>query len=370
MNKKQNLLAIALSASFVLAGANVAEANEQKPQTENVSQASIEAQRTEIQNNGASQATQDEKKTEQTNPAKAPEANPSSSQDSPEEDSAKQESEPSLNDFINNEDFGNLFNFDKINAQAAENIETSPAKAPEAQKAPEESPNEPNYADDEKKIKDYSGEERYRSTEMPQGLGPNYTTIKPDSESRDGFSHKTLEPSETSGDKTQWGLEMEFDKEKAQRTYTDFGFTNTGNMAGVLDPGSVPAKEEGENLSEKDKFKETTYKAESEIEIIGSRSQRNLNLYAKEEDLKHINNEVTDKTIIAWEGHYKKDNPNGLKATQGSSAAFTFTVNPWPNENDQLSLIKLNGSHDKKEFVQGQTITTDVKVENLDASAR
>ena len=28
MNKKQNLLAIALSASFVLAGANVAEANE------------------------------------------------------------------------------------------------------------------------------------------------------------------------------------------------------------------------------------------------------------------------------------------------------------------------------------------------------
>lgn len=29
MNKKQNLLAIALSASFVLAGANVAEANDQ-----------------------------------------------------------------------------------------------------------------------------------------------------------------------------------------------------------------------------------------------------------------------------------------------------------------------------------------------------
>lgn len=90
MNKKQNLLAIALSASFVLAGANVAEANEQsKLQTENVSQASIEAQTTEIQNNEASQATQDEKKTEQESPTKAPQENLSSSQDLPKEDSSK-----------------------------------------------------------------------------------------------------------------------------------------------------------------------------------------------------------------------------------------------------------------------------------------
>ena len=40
MNKKQNLLAIALSASFVLAGANVAEANDQvNPQVQDVGQA-------------------------------------------------------------------------------------------------------------------------------------------------------------------------------------------------------------------------------------------------------------------------------------------------------------------------------------------
>ena len=35
-----------------------------------------------------------------------------------------------------------------------------------------------------------------------------------------------------------------------------------------------------------------------------------------------------------------------------------------------LSLIKLNGSHNKKEFVQGQTITTDITIENLDDNAR
>lgn len=44
MNKKQNLLAIALSASFVLAGANVAEANDQvNAQVQNVDQASSES---------------------------------------------------------------------------------------------------------------------------------------------------------------------------------------------------------------------------------------------------------------------------------------------------------------------------------------
>ena len=74
---------------------------------------------------------------------------------------------------------------------------------------------------------------------------------------------------------------------------------------------------------------------------------------------------------MAWQGNYLKDNSNGsLRATEGNSVEFSFTVNPWPNENDKLELIKLNGSHDQKEFVQGQTITTNVQVDNLDDNAR
>ena len=73
---------------------------------------------------------------------------------------------------------------------------------------------------------------------------------------------------------------------------------------------------------------------------------------------------------MAWEGHYLKDHSGTLYATQGPNSTFTFTVNPWPNENDQLSLITLSGSHDKKEFVQGQTINTEVKINNLDDNAR
>ena len=280
MNKKQNLLAIALSASFVLSGANVAEANEEvKPQTENVSQASTESQDTEAPNNGASQSSQDEKKTEQESPAKAPQADSESSQVSNKENLADQKSEPSLDDFINNDDFDKLFDFDKIKAQAAENIETSPAKAPDAQKAPSESSNEPNYAEDEKKIQDYDKNERYRSTEMEQGKGTSYSTIDtPSMDFKDGFRYDTLEPSETSDDKTQWGLEMEFDKEKGQRTYTDFSFTNSGNQAGVLDPGNISANEVGDKLSEKGNFNDPTYKAKAEVEITGSRVQRNENL--------------------------------------------------------------------------------------------
>lgn len=208
---------------------------------------------------------------------------------------------------------------------------------------------------------------------MEQGAGTTDTTTDtPEMDYKDGFRYNTLEPSATSEDQTLWGLEMEFDKEKGQRTYTDFGFSNTGNFGkpSLLEPGNISANEAGDNLSAKDGFKDPNYKANSEIIIDGRGQIKNLNLYADEEDLKYINHKDNKDIVIAWKGHYTQDNPNGLKATKGDSSAINFTVNPWPNENDKLNLIKLNGSHDKKEFVQGQTIETGVKVENLDESAR
>ncbi len=232
--------------------------------------------------------------------------------------------------------------------------------------------NEPNYAEDEAKIKNFSGAERYRSSQMEQGGGPAFSISEPEMDFIDGFSYKTLEPSATSEDKTLWGLEFEFDREKGQRTYTDFYFTNTGGFGRptLLEAGKIPANEIGDNLSAKDGFKDPNYKAKAEIDIFASNVNRNLNLYSTVEDLEYINNINNINTIIAWKGNYTKDNPNGPKATQGTSSAFGFTVNPWPNENDQLSVIKLNGSHNQKEFVQGQTITTGIMVENLDDNAR
>ena len=282
--------------------------------------------------------------------------------------------ESTLDDLINFDGIKALYNKDE-KTQEDSNLGLSDEKPAEAQKAGEgEQTTDPNYAEDEKKIKDYSGEERYRSTQMEQGDGTAADFTPPDEKNEfvDGYRYHSSESSAASEDKTQWGIEMEFDKEKGQRTYTDFYFTNAGNLGGVLDTGNVSANDVGDKLSDKGNFQDPNYKSDAEIEITGSRTQRNLNLYATEEDLKHINDINTkDPTIIAWEGKYLKDpTDQNLRATQGSSANFTFTVNPWPNENDKLALIKLNGSHDKKEFVQGQTIETGVSVENLDDSAR
>ena len=249
-------------------------------------------------------------------------------------------------------------------------LEISKDMIPGSLRAPEN--NESNYAEDEAKIKDFSDSERYRSTQMKQGNGPAFSISAPQMNFLDGFRYNTLEPSATSGDKTLWGLEFEFDKEKGQRTYTDFYFTNTGGFGRptLLEARKIPANDVGDNLSAKDGFEDPTYKAKAEIDIFASNVNRNLNLYSTKDDLEHINNIDNNKTIMAWKGNYTKDNPNGPKATQGTSSAFGFTVNPWPNENDKLSVIKLNGSHDEKVFVQGQTITTDISVENLDDNAR
>ena len=245
-------------------------------------------------------------------------------------------------------------------------------------RAPQEA-TDPNYANDEAKIKDFNGSERYRSSQLDPGVvdeygdiisgGPYYGSDAPNMEFKDGYRYNTLEPSPTSPDKTKWGFEIEFDKENGQRTYTDFSFTNSGNLGSLLDTREISANAVGKALAES--FKEPNYEATSKIAITGSRSQRNLNLYATEDDLKYINSIDNNKIIMAWEGRYTSD-PTGqnLRATQGPNALFTFTVNPWPNENDMLALIKLNGSHNQKEFVQGQTITTGIKVENLDENAR
>ena len=333
MNKKKNLLALALSVSFVLGANSISYAEEDinqipqaKEETQNLDKAANEL------------VVEEKEKKEAPATGKAVE---NLEKPAPVDDSNKEDEPIQVSDAVNPENVG-----------ATESTE-------------------PNYANDEKKIKDFNESERYRSTQMEQGNGPTHDSNEPDMDSKDGFSYNTLEPSASSEDKTQWGIEIEFDKEKGQRTYTDFSFTNSGNMAGVLDPGTVPAKDVGDKLSDKGNFKDPNYKADANIDITASRVQRNLNLYATEEDLEHINNKDNKNTIIAWEGKYIKDpTTQTLRASQGPNSLFSFTVNPWPNENDRLSLIKLNGTHDQKEFVQGQTITTKVKVENLDENAR
>ena len=254
--------------------------------------------------------------------------------------------------------------------QGDSNLGLSDEKPAEAKQA---EPAEPNYSDDEKKVGDY------RESQMEPGQvdengnlvsgGPTNTEANnPDMDFKDGARYKTLEPGADSPDKKKFGIEIEIDKEKGQRTYTEIGFTNSGLLGGVLDNGSNPSNDEGKKLA--DGFKDPNYKAEADLDITSSGKQRNVNIWASEEDLKHINNTANDNTTMAWQGKYKADNPNGLKATQGNNASFIFTVNPWPNENDKLQLIKLEGEYKDKVFVKGQEVDTKIKVENLDDNAK
>ncbi|EFK93205.1 LPXTG-motif cell wall anchor domain protein [Finegoldia magna ACS-171-V-Col3] len=228
---------------------------------------------------------------------------------------------------------------------------------------PDQKSDDFNYAKDEKNVGNY------RDTQLEQGNGPAFESNEPSMDMKDGFRYNTLEPGTESPDKKKWGLEIEIDKEKGQRTYTDFGFTNSGLMGGVLGTGNVPAKSP-EDGALADGFKTPNYKASTEIIISGSRQQINLNGFATKEDLEHINNTKNNNTTMAWEGHYLKDNTTAPFATVGESATFNFTVNPWPNENDMLAPLKLSGNYREKVFVKGQTIDTGVTVENLDDNAR
>ncbi|WP_074017828.1 G5 domain-containing protein [Peptoniphilus phoceensis] len=237
---------------------------------------------------------------------------------------------------------------------------------PTALRAPQEA-TDPNYLKDEQNVG------FYKDTQLERGNGPAFSIPnEPSMDYLDGFRYTTLEPSATSKSKTLWGIEMEFDREQGQRTYTNFGFTNSGLMGAYLDAGIISANDVGVKIAEDEGFKEANYKAESDINITASRAQRNLNLYATVEDLKHINSIENKNTTIGWKSDYSKDaSSQKLKATQGTgNVTFDITVNPWPNENDQLDLIYLNGDYDKKVFVKGQTIETGIKVENLDANAR
>lgn len=246
-------------------------------------------------------------------------------------------------------------------------LEIGEEKTPEALQAPQKA-TDTNYAEDERIVG------FYKDTQLERGNGPaaSYSPSTKENEFVDGFRYKTLEPSETSDDKTLWGFEIEFDRDEGQRTYTDFYFTNSINVGRneLVKIEKLPGNDIGKKLSEKGDFKEVNYKAKTVTDVSASGSLRNFNTYGEKEDLEYINSINNKNTMMAWESNYTKDNANGPKATHGDNVTFGFTVNPWPNENDMLNLIYLNGDYDKKEFVKGQEINTGIKVENLDENAR
>ena len=377
MNKKQNLLAIALSASFVLAGANVAEANDQVSapvQTEDVN-LPIAEQKDQISvaegENGSSPTSE-----ETTNKSKD---NPTTEAENTELDNKKSEEEKTPTAYKSNAE-ADLPNQNSGSAPVnAENEKEQPATPQTeqtggkeieigeeiqagAQKAPTES-TEPNYTEEEKNIKNYSDSERYKTTDLTPGSTIVENVVTDKGVAKDGFKFDTLNPSPTSPSKTEYGYVISIDKKTGQRTYTKIVVTDSGLVP--VKAGDKPMMGEGEKLTPDSP--DVTYKPDEDGDISGKR-QKLYNYEASEETLKHINSKDNDTTVIGMKDNYTKDNPQ--KKYFDESFAITYKVNPWPNENDKLQLMKLNGEYNEKVFVKGQDINTGVKVDNIDANAK
>lgn len=197
-----------------------------------------------------------------------------------------------------------------------------------------------------------------KESQKASDLTPGSCTASGDGEytgSQAGFTWFRTEPNPQDQDKTQWGLSVAFDNSK-DRTFADWSFSNSGLLGAYLNVGEVPAMAAGQTLPT-DKGP-VTAKADESIEITGSRSQRNLNLYAdlSEDKVKQFAQADADNPVrYAWQGKYLKDNTDGLKATTGESAAFTAVVNPWPSENIECNPITVSWeSFDNHVIVEGE----------------
>ena len=210
-------------------------------------------------------------------------------------------------------------------------LEVSDEKPAEAQKA---EPAEPNYSEEEKNIKDYSGSERYKQTDLQSG-DTNQSLVKTDEKvEKDGFKFELKNPSPTSPSKTEYGYVISIDKETGQRTYTKVTVTDSGLIP--VNPGDKPMMNQGDKLTAESPG--VSYKPIENTELTTSGRQRNLNYEASEETLKHINNKDNDSTSFGFKDNYTQATP-GTKFF-GSNFAITYKVNPWPNENDKSNCTR------------------------------
>ena len=338
MNKKQNLLAIALSASFVLAGANVAEANEEVTQIEDVALKETNA----ISKQETSQANENnnEPLNSEDTIAKSDEekANANASEEEAPAKSDKKEADAEA---------GKNLPTDKVvepEGPVEDNLQVGSEIKPVSQgaEAPQDNPNQgqddknlqkaddPNYGEDEGKIKDYNKSERYKETDLQPGDTNQESNITDQGEAKDGLEFNTKNPSADTSSKTEYGYQITIDKKTGQRTYTKVYVTDSGLIP--VDEGEKQMMDKGEKLTSESP--DVTYKPNENTKITASRSQRNLNYEASEETLKHINNKDNDFTSLGFEDNYTSDNPR-VKFFEGSFA-LGYKVNPWPNENDKL----------------------------------
>ena len=179
------------------------------------------------------------------------------------------------------------------------------------------------------------------------GAGSCRVGFDKDEGSQSGVNWNTSEPGSTSPDKTRWGYTISFDNSH-DRTFSDWSFrAHTDNQIKTKEflrldglPTKIPAVEAGQKFINWD----VTHTAD-ELAWITKEGRSPLAL--------SIPSELTDDKVsqfaqatadnpvrYAWQDHYVKENTDNT--TQITRYPFTeFSVNPWPSENNELSLIHI-----------------------------
>ena len=222
------------------------------------------------------------------------------------------------------------------------------------------------YSVDEAKIQDYDASNRYKETDLQPGNVNQGLNITDEKQAKDGFKFEVKNPSAESPNKKEWGYQITIDKKTGQRTYTRITVTDGGRVP--AETGEKPMMKPGDKLVDgSTESPAVNFKPDENGEVTGTR-QRNYNYTASEETLKHINSKDNPSTSFGMKDDYRTENPR-VKYF-GDNFELTYMVNPWPNENDKLKIMKLNGQYNEKVFVQGQDIDTGIKVDNIDENAK
>lgn len=213
--------------------------------------------------------------------------------------------------------------------------------------------------EDEKNITDNGG---YRQSEIA-GQGPKVKVNDNIGEEKEGVRVEVQNPSSTSDDKKSFGVELNIDKTKSDRTYN--GFAITDSVRGVKTEGEGRFLSKGESLPT-NKEDKVTYKPNDPEEgsLIPGRQTR-FEYSSTQKDREHIANQNTGKTTMAWQGKYTQPNPNEKLLNGGSNFEVAVGVNPYPNENKDLSLITIEGNKTiSKAPVKNQYIVSKASIKN------
>lgn len=216
-------------------------------------------------------------------------------------------------------------------------------------------PTAPNYKEDEAKVGEYAGND-LGETGIYEGATQE--------DEKESIHYAIFEPNKISKDKTRFGFVVHVGDDR-DRTFADLLILGANNNALVtlgdkelLDIGEEPLP--GYKVN---------YKP-GETVNIGREARRapiTLQFMGKEELLNYIN--THKDTTFGFVDHYPEENTYPAKQIL-ANPNVSFTMNPYPNENDSFKIIKLNGAEATDVIpAKGQLVKTGARIDNLDENA-